>query len=210
VSDDHSDSAPADTTSPGRRRVPAAAVSEGHGDSAAWSLLTAAPWAIIVVAAEGAVVHASDRAADLLGCPLAELVGHDVAVLLAERRVAHRTGEPPLPLEVVRHPLTFGDEVFEVLFIEATTTRLGAEEQLAAAERALAVMEARQRIARDLHDTVIQRLFGVGLTLQALMVALGEPVKGRVQSVIDGLNETIEQLRAAIVPPPPHESSEPG
>ncbi|MET0461068.1 MAG: PAS domain S-box protein [Ilumatobacteraceae bacterium] len=69
---------------------------------------------------------------------------------------------------------------------------------LRATEQFLAVAEDRERIARDLHDTVIQRLFGEGLNLQSALVGLDGPSVGRVQSTIDGLDETIKQLRLAI------------
>jgi signal transduction histidine kinase len=59
--------------------------------------------------------------------------------------------------------------------------------------------EDRDRIARDLHDSVIQRLFAVGLSLQgtARLVERPEAVM-RIGEAIDKLDETIRQLRKAI------------
>ncbi len=64
--------------------------------------------------------------------------------------------------------------------------------------RDLTVAEERERLARDLHDTVIQRLFGVGLSLQiALPRAEGE-VASRVDSALEELNSTIHEIRTTI------------
>ena len=59
--------------------------------------------------------------------------------------------------------------------------------------------EDRDRIARDLHDSVIQRLFAIGLSLQgtARLVERPEAVM-RIAEAIDKLDETIRQLRKAI------------
>jgi len=57
----------------------------------------------------------------------------------------------------------------------------------------------RLRIARDLHDDVIQRLFGVGLTIQA---ALHDPntdtARQHLEQALDDLDETIQRLRTTI------------
>jgi signal transduction histidine kinase len=62
-----------------------------------------------------------------------------------------------------------------------------------------ALTEDRDRIARDLHDSVIQRLFATGLSLQgtARLVERPEAVM-RIGEAIDKLDETIRQLRKAI------------
>ena len=65
--------------------------------------------------------------------------------------------------------------------------------------RTLTLVEDRDRIARDLHDTVIQRLFAVGLSLQGTArVADQEDVAGRLAEAIDQLDETIRQVRTTI------------
>jgi signal transduction histidine kinase len=63
----------------------------------------------------------------------------------------------------------------------------------------IAVFEDRDRIARDLHDTVIQRLFAVGLSLQGTARLSSRPeVVGRIERAVEELDETIRQLRTAI------------
>jgi signal transduction histidine kinase len=63
----------------------------------------------------------------------------------------------------------------------------------------LAVLGDRERIARDLHDVVIQRLFAAGMRLQGAVHAAGKPeVRQRIESVIDDLDTTIRDIRGAI------------
>jgi signal transduction histidine kinase len=66
------------------------------------------------------------------------------------------------------------------------------------AER-LVVFEDRDRIARDLHDTVIQRLFAVAITLMSALKLTDKPDVGkRVQHAVDELDDTIRQVRSTI------------
>jgi signal transduction histidine kinase len=74
-----------------------------------------------------------------------------------------------------------------------------------AAERAredqqrLALFEDRDRIGRDLHDLVIQRLFAVGLSLQgASRLAADETVRARLEQAVDDLDGTIKDIRRTI------------
>ena len=63
----------------------------------------------------------------------------------------------------------------------------------------IAVTDDRERIARDLHDLVIQRVFAAGLTLQATSALLEPgPIQERVTGVVDELDDTIAELRTTI------------
>jgi len=63
----------------------------------------------------------------------------------------------------------------------------------------LAVYEDRDRIARDLHDLVIQRLFAIGLGLDAVTPLADNPeVAERLATSVDDLDRTIKDIRRAI------------
>jgi signal transduction histidine kinase len=63
----------------------------------------------------------------------------------------------------------------------------------------LAVFEDRDRIGRDLHDLVIQRLFAVGLSLQGAGRRVVDPdVQRRLSTAVDDLDETIKDIRRTI------------
>jgi len=61
-----------------------------------------------------------------------------------------------------------------------------------------AVAEDRNRIARDLHDSVIQDLFAVGLSLQGLSQRLPESGGHMLDSAVDQLHNAVETLRKYI------------
>jgi signal transduction histidine kinase len=83
-------------------------------------------------------------------------------------------------------------------FADQATVALekAAQQQVA---RQLAVYEDRDRIARDLHDLVIQRVFAAGLALQSVLprVTDGE-IRRRVQGVVQQLDETVRDIRTTI------------
>ena len=63
----------------------------------------------------------------------------------------------------------------------------------------VAVYEDRDRLARDLHDGVIQRLFAIGLLLQGLSVSpAGSGVADSLSAAVGDIDETIRQVRATI------------
>ncbi|MGH3165002.1 MAG: sensor histidine kinase, partial [Trebonia sp.] len=55
------------------------------------------------------------------------------------------------------------------------------------------------RIARDLHDLVIQRLYATGMSLEGTMPLISRPeVASRISSAVDAMDETIKEIRGAI------------
>jgi signal transduction histidine kinase len=71
--------------------------------------------------------------------------------------------------------------------------------RLHARVRDLTLIEDRERIAADLHDTVIQRLFATGLSLQSTLRRISPPeVAQRVETAVTDLDDTIRQIRSTI------------
>jgi len=96
--------------------------------------------------------------------------------------------------------LPLSADAMDMLITFAAQAGIGLElaEHRSDAQR-LALFEDRDRIARDLHDQVIQRLFATGMSLQGTMALIGDPdVASRVEKAIDALDETIRDIRSAI------------
>jgi len=63
----------------------------------------------------------------------------------------------------------------------------------------MALLEDRDRIARDMHDNVIQRLFATGLSLQSATPLEQHPtVRNRLEEAVDELDAAIKDVRHAI------------
>jgi signal transduction histidine kinase len=63
----------------------------------------------------------------------------------------------------------------------------------------LSLLEDQERIARDLHDTVIQRLFATGLSLQgAARLIRDDEARQRVEAAVEDLDTTVRQIRTVI------------
>ncbi|MGE2722296.1 GAF domain-containing protein [Mycolicibacterium celeriflavum] len=94
----------------------------------------------------------------------------------------------------------FGEENMDMMAAFADQAALAW--QLASAQRRmreLDVLTDRDRIARDLHDHVIQRLFAVGLALQGTIARARAPeVQQRLNGCVDDLQEVIQEIRTAI------------
>jgi PAS domain S-box-containing protein len=115
--------------------------------------------------------------------------------------------EVPIEKTLRSGPPSHDDGRWVIALARDVSARLAADAELQAsrdalraAEQEVAVSNDRERIARNLHDTVIQRLFGEGLNLQAAMSSVDDPerTRERLATTIDGLDETIKELRSAI------------
>jgi len=63
----------------------------------------------------------------------------------------------------------------------------------------VAVCNEQERVARALHDSVINRLFEIGLSLQGtLMLLVDQPSRDRVEHAIEDLDATIREIRSTV------------
>ncbi|MYR98496.1 GAF domain-containing protein [Streptomyces sp. SID8374] len=107
------------------------------------------------------------------------------AVLLLVREV----GEPAFTEAELEPLLTFAGQA--ALALELAVRRRDAEH--------VALLEDRDRIARDLHDLAIQRLFATGMTLQSTARLIEHTgAAERVARAVDDLDETIKIIRSTI------------
>ncbi|MGA9746875.1 MAG: GAF domain-containing protein [Nocardioides sp.] len=91
-----------------------------------------------------------------------------------------------------------GEEI-ELLTSFADQASLALDRAEAVADREeLLIVADRDRIARDLHDLVIQRLFATGLQLQGASRIAGDELKERLAAAVDDLDVTIRDIRSTI------------
>jgi signal transduction histidine kinase len=103
--------------------------------------------------------------------------------------VGRHPGSMPLPPTAVELVTTFAAQAG--IALELAGHRRDAER--------LAVFEHRDRIARDLHDVVIQRLYASGMKLQGILPLIDRAeAEERASSVVDDLDATISDIRTAI------------
>jgi two-component system sensor histidine kinase DevS len=86
-----------------------------------------------------------------------------------------------------------------VKIVRDISERVAAETLLRQAEQDMITLEDRERIARDLHDIVIQKLFAAGMSVQAVSSRIKEPESARrLATVVDDLDQTIREIRSVI------------
>ncbi|WP_137992067.1 sensor histidine kinase [Streptomyces vilmorinianum] len=148
----------------------------------------------------GEPVSTTDLAEDdryRAGPPRFEGLGPAVAVPLGTAAedtrgvllLAREAGAPVFTDEELQPLLAFAGQA--ALALELAERRSDAEQ--------LALLEDRDRIARDLHDLAIQRLFATGMTLQsAARLVEHAGAAERVQRAVGDLDETIKIIRSTI------------
>lgn len=149
--------------------------------------------------AGGPAVSSGDLARTVLlsGVPVSPIPSGDLLVRLGTtERVAGVLWLRWSTDRLDRVPETIVDSVERF----AEQVALALEVALAEGDRArLAVFEDRDRIGRDLHDLVIQRLFAVGLTLENTTRLAGDRrIEDRINTAVDQLDETIKDIRRTI------------
>ncbi len=186
-----------------------------------WTLYESIPELVVVVDLFGAIIYSNCHSLDLLGWPPSELIGQKVEVLVPQRlhlvhsahrktythaptvrsmgsglllTALHRDGRE-IPVEVALSPLG-GELAATVATVRDVTERLETSAQLQEARTRIEVLDDRDRIARELHDSVIQRLFAAGLHLQASTGRADN--SARISAVVDEIDDAIREIRGVI------------
>jgi signal transduction histidine kinase len=138
---------------------------------------------------------ADDRTAEPTRLPMAH-IGPAVLFPLGARgnvrgvlTVGVRHGGQPLASAAVSVVAAFAAQA--AVAMELAARRADAEQ--------LSVLEDRDRIARDLHDLVIQRLYATGMSLEGTVpMATRREVADRIRGAVDAMDDTIKDIRATI------------
>ena len=207
----------ADTT------VTSADAADEHADSEFATWIDELPDGLIVCRPDGTIRVVNQRLLEMSGYCAAELVGRTIDVLVPirsrDRHEALRNGfveanraRPmgpgmqlsleckdggEVPVEISLSPLSSGDHRGVVAIVRDVTERLRAESVLRTTSDLLTLAGERERIARDLHDTVLQRLFGLGLELQATAIRSPD-VSDRLERAVDEIDLIIREIRTAV------------
>ena len=182
-------------------------------------LWESSPDALVVVERGGRILAANQAAHLLFGHSAHALVGRSIEDLvpddLREAHASHRTSfecDPlarpmgtglrlqgrradgtTFPVHISLAPLD-GDQR-TLAAVRDMSAWVEAEERLRLAERDRDLAEDHERIARELHDTVIQELFAAGIGLQALQATSPQPKRlGEVVAALDGTIRTIRTV----------------
>lgn len=153
----------------------------------------------------------------LLGALIADPRPIRLPDLHADPRAAGFPAHHPPMASFLGVPIQVGGEVFGNLYLaESSAGEFTAEDEdfavalaatagvaidnarLGADRRALALVDERARISRDLHDHVIQRLFAAGLNLQAVATKLPGEAADLVAAQVVEIDRAIAQIRETI------------
>ncbi|WP_430644794.1 GAF domain-containing protein [Agromyces sp. GXS1127] len=123
-----------------------------------------------------------------------------------------RDGAPNIVIAAARHPGAPHFTSAEMRIAEDLAERVSLAAELAEAREAQQrglLLEDRARIARDLHDHVVQQLYGAGLDLAAAAADSPDPVAERLGSAVDAIDEAIAQVRTIVFALTPQDGGAP-
>ncbi len=186
--------------------------------------IDALPLGLLVVDESGRIVLTNTAAGEIFGWPPGRLVDRSVENLIPEdvranhRRYRSDYAQSPsvrrmgagrflrclrsdgstLTAEVALSPIVVGGIPHVVTTVRDITEQVDAEQVARREESWRAVLDDRMRIARDLHDSVIQDLFATGLTVANLLSISEESMTGALERVISQLDTSIRRLREAV------------
>ncbi|GAA2037528.1 GAF domain-containing protein [Agromyces tropicus] len=124
----------------------------------------------------------------------------------------HKAGRPRAVIAAARRPGAPHFTPAEMRIADDLAERVSLAHELAEArdaqQRAL-LLEDRARIARDLHDHVVQQLYGAGLDLEAAGADADEPVARRLDAAVQAIDDAIAQVRTIVFALTPHDGRAP-
>jgi two-component system sensor histidine kinase DevS len=180
-----------------------------------------APDGVLIVDHEGLIVYANRSMLQLAGAD--ELVGTNVDQLVPDAvRARHadlrhgytdtptqrpmgagleltlgRSDGVNVPVEISLSPFEHGDD-YVIAAVRDISDRLENSRRLLAANEQLALVAERERIGRDLHDVVLQHLYGMGLSVQATVMGASEQTASKLEIVIDDIDRIISEVRTIV------------
>ena len=189
------------------------------------AVLEAAPDGMVIVADDGRVVAVNAEVEHLFGYSAGEMIGASIELIVpADARDVHaalrkayverpkrrgmgvgrhlfgqRRDGSVFPVQIGLSRIETGDGTMTFAAIRDVTSQVESDERLAEANRSRALAQDHDRIARDLHDTVIQELFGVGLGLQGLQSRVeSTELAARIGKAVDDIDHIIRAIRFTI------------
>jgi anti-anti-sigma factor len=183
-----------------------------------WQLIDALGDGLALIAHDGTIALVNRRCAEMFGYQREELTGLPVDALVPpDVRTAHedyrvgyhqapqarpmaerarlaglRKDGATLPVEISLSPMPTASEVF-VLAVIRDTTDSGPQNDLV--DLARDAVAGQSQATSDLFDQVVNRLFQVGLSLQAAAGLPGDVARKRLAEALDQLDEVIHQVR---------------
>jgi len=183
-------------------------------------LLDASPDGLLYVGEDGAIGLSNRRAEEMFGYPRGGLVGLQIEALvpaavraqhmqhraaygaapsvremgLGRRLVGVRAGGEPLPVEISLSPVVHAAGRGVIATVRDDTTR----RHINAAMTTEAVLADEGRIAKQLLDTVISRLFRAGLVLNGTLEQCDERTRARIEEATAQIDEVIRAMRQTI------------
>lgn len=187
-------------------------------------VVEAIPDGVVIVDGSGLIVLVNRELERLVGYTREQLLGQFVEMLIpddlrdghvanrvdfaaAPRRrsmglgldlAAQRQDGTTFPVEIALAPAELDGEQVVIATLRDVTANRSTDAELQAARQRVMLAEDHERIARDLHDTVIQRLFAAGLSLQSVLPTVPDKAREKIESIIDTQDDAIRELRTAI------------
>ena len=180
-----------------------------------------APDGVLIVDHDGTIVYANRSmqrladADDLIGRAVEELVPGAVRGRHAALREGYnsaptqrpmgagldlaleRADGVTVPVEISLSPFEHGDR-YVIAAVRDISDRLENQLRLAAANEQLALVAERERIGRDLHDVVLQHLYGMGLSVQATSTQADDATQSKLETIIDDIDRIISEVRTIV------------